>query len=123
MSNNIGKIKFILSLLAVTSVAALNPSAYAQNVKPGNVDGFLNRANLNTVSPQLQLRENNNLPASVQKLPNGFKPGSSIDKCDGGGSTNFICGKKPQTENQLRTNPVNSNGSLLNRSVPQIPRQ
>jgi hypothetical protein len=115
MSNNISKIKFILSLLAVTSVAALNPSAYAQNIKPGNVDNFLNRANLNTNFPQVQPRENINLTPSVQKLPDSLKPGATQESGNGG-CVNVVCSKPPLPENELRTNTIKPNGLLLNQN-------
>jgi hypothetical protein len=60
-TKNSGKIKFLLSILAVTSFASLNSSAYAET-KPGSVDKFLHHANLNTIDPY------NPKPVSVEKV-------------------------------------------------------
>ncbi|TVP56065.1 MAG: hypothetical protein EA343_24535 [Nodularia sp. (in: Bacteria)] len=118
--NNTSKIKFILSILAITSVAALNPAAYAQNIKPGNVDNFLTRANLNPNSSQLQRRDIDNVPSAVEKLPDGFKPNGAEDKfnvvCNGS------CGKKPNAE-ELKKNPINPNDSIRQLPQRQIRRQ
>ncbi|MBI1241634.1 hypothetical protein [Umezakia ovalisporum] len=108
-TNNTNKIKLILSILAVTSVAALNPSAYSQTVKPGNIDNFLNRANLNINPGQLEPTEINKLPA-VEKLPTGTikKPGAEAWNV----SCNGACAdpvKKQINQNslpQIQKNPV-----------------
>ncbi|MDH6061409.1 hypothetical protein NWP17_13345 [Chrysosporum bergii ANA360D] len=65
-TKNSGKIKFLLSILAVTSFASLNSSAYAET-KPGSIDKFLHHANLNTIDPS----SINPKPVSVEKLAPG----------------------------------------------------
>ena len=73
-TKNSGKIKFLLSILAVSSFASLNSSAYAET-KPGSVDKFLHHANLNTIDPS----SINPKPVSVENLAPGAikKPGEA----------------------------------------------
>lgn len=74
-TKNSGKIKFLLSILAVTSFASLNSSAYAET-KPGSVDKFLHHANLNTIDPS----SINPKPVSVEKLATDAEKKPTVDK-------------------------------------------
>jgi hypothetical protein len=72
-TKNSGKIKFLLSILAVSSFASLNSSAYAET-KPGSVDKFLHHANLNTIDPY------NPKPVSVKELATDAEKKPTVDK-------------------------------------------
>ncbi|WP_460206792.1 hypothetical protein [Scytonema sp. NUACC21] len=115
------KVKVILSILAMTSIAALTPSAYAQTAKPGkSVDNILNRANINTNSTELQRHRDLSSP-SIEKLPEGLKPGGINGILDGG-CNNGKCGGKPNIGREVLTNPGINPASGLNQSLPQIHR-
>jgi hypothetical protein len=80
------KIKFIFSMIAMTSIAALNPAVNAQTPQPGAVDNLLNRANLSTDSIKVRPGVVNNLTPSIQRLPGTLKPGGAAAHngvCDG----------------------------------------
>ena len=74
-TKNSGKIKFLLSILAVSSFASLNSSAYAET-KPGSVDKFLHHANLNTIDPS----SINPKPVSVKELATDAEKKPTVDK-------------------------------------------
>ena len=116
------QVKFILSILAMTSVAALNSAVNAQTVKPdATVDTFLNRANLSTKSTKIKNTRLENLSPTIERLNNSSKLQRQLE--DGNGTCNGSCGggKKPSERGrELITDPINRSGSLLNQSLPQI---
>lgn len=116
------QVKFILSILAMTSVAALNSAVNAQTLKPGaTVDAFLNRANLSTKSTKVQNTTIEKVSPTVERLNNSSKLQRQLE--DGNGTCNGSCsgGKKPSDRGrELITDPINRSGSLLNQSLPQI---
>ncbi len=92
------KIKLMLGVFAMTSVAALTPSVNAEPTSSYN--GILNRANLNLESSSLQQTESQSSP-TLEKPDLSNQLGTRA--CDGGGSTNNICSKKPFRNGQLTT--------------------
>lgn len=110
------KTKFIIGILAMTSLAALAPSANAQTVKPSAAtENILNRANLNTDSVKKQ-QPGGGLSPSIERLDR-TKLGDPLRACDGGGSTNNICSKKPGLGRDSIKNPA---PIKLDQPLPQI---
>ncbi|MEH2283855.1 MAG: hypothetical protein V7K90_21435 [Nostoc sp.] len=117
------QVKFILSILAMSSVAAFSSGVNAQTIKPDTtVDTFLNRANLSAKSTKVQDIRLQNLSPSVERINNSSKLQRQLDSQNSGGCSNGSCGiKKPsQQGRELITDPINRSGSLLNQSIPQI---
>lgn len=116
------QVKFILSILAMTSVAALNSAVNAQTVKPdATVDTFLNRANLSTESRKIQNIRIEKLSPSVERINNSSKPKTQLDLFDGSCNNGSCPAKTPSNlKRELITDPINRSGSLLNQSLPQI---
>lgn len=91
------KAKFIASILAITSLAALPPVANAQTVKPSNATRkILNRANLNTNSNQRQFT--NKKPSRTLERLN--KPVANTKKR----GANGICFNRGCRKRRVRTN-------------------
>ncbi|MBN3926198.1 hypothetical protein [Nostoc sp. NMS4] len=117
------QVKFILSILAMSSVAAFSSGVNAQTLKPDTtVDTFLNRANLTTKSTKIQDTKLQKLSPTVERINNSSKFQRQLDSQNSGGCTNTSCGVKnpSQQGRELITDPINRSGSLLNQSLPQI---
>ncbi|MEH2239143.1 hypothetical protein [Nostoc sp.] len=115
------QVKFILSILAMTSVAALNSAVNAQTVKPdATVDTFLNRANLSSKSTKVQNIRIEKLSPTVERINNSSKLQRQLEAGDNG--CNGSCGiRKPSDRGrEVIIDRANRSGSLLNQSLPQI---
>jgi hypothetical protein len=98
------KIKFIFSMIAMTSIAALNPAVNAQTPQPGAVDNLLNRANLSTDSIKVRPGVVNNVTPSVQKLPGTIKPGG--ENAHNFGCVNAGCAERLPNNGRRIINPT-----------------
>ncbi|MEH2196004.1 MAG: hypothetical protein V7K98_25640 [Nostoc sp.] len=117
------QVKFILGILAMTSVAALNSAVNAQTLKPdATVDAFLNRANLSTKSTKIQNTTIEKVSPTVERINNSSILQRQLDDVNGSCPKNGACGVKKPSERgrELITDPINRSGSLLNQSLPQI---
>ncbi len=87
MMNKANRVKFVLGMIAMTSLAAITPAANAASFKSNPALGnIMSQAKLNLDSPTQQLQANSKSP-SLEQL--ALK--KSGRACDGGGSSNGTC--------------------------------
>jgi len=112
------KAKFIVSILAMTSLAALAPAANAQTVKPSvATENILNRADLNTNSSEAQLWKKPSSPV-LERIGNEKNPYLNTHNK----GCNEVCGKRKPGDLKTPSNGIDStiNPGVLNKPLPQI---
>lgn len=115
------KAKFIVSILAMTSLAALAPAANAQTIKPNTAtENILNRANLNTNSTQRQFTKKAPSPV-LERLEKPLGT-NALDKKNGTCPWNLSCLKRKPGTLKTPINGIDStiNPGVLNKPLPQI---
>jgi hypothetical protein len=87
--NKASKVKFVLGMIAMSSIAALAPAANAATLKSNQALGdILSQAKLNLDSSTQQ--QANSTSPSLEQLQQVALRKSTL-RCDGGGSTNGTC--------------------------------